>query len=58
MPYGLHSASKVFQGTISTVICGIDNAENSQDNIVVWGKDVHSHNETLKMCLRKLEVTI
>ena len=58
MPYGLHSASKVFQGTILTVICGIDNAENSQDNIVVWGKDVHSHNETLKMCLRKLEVTI
>ena len=47
MPYGLHSASEVFQGTIANIICGIENAENSQD-IIVLGKDMHSHNETLK----------
>ena len=48
MPYGLHSASEVFQGTISNILCGIENAENCQDDIIVWGKDVHSYNETLK----------
>ena len=30
MPYGLHSASEVFQGTISNILCGRENAENSQ----------------------------
>ena len=57
IPYVLHSASEVFQGTILNIRCGIENAEHSLDNIIVWGKDVHSHNESLKMCLRKLEVT-
>ena len=53
MPYGLHSASEVCQGTISN-ICDIENAENSQDVIIVWGKDVHSHNETLKNVFEKI----
>ena len=38
MAYGLHSASEVFQGTISNILCGIENAENSQDDIIFWGK--------------------
>ena len=54
MTYGLHSASEVFQGTFSNILCGIENAENSQGDIIVWGKDVHSHNETLKNVLEKI----
>ena len=38
MAYGLHSASEVFQGTISNILCGIENAENSQEDIIVWEK--------------------
>ena len=54
MPYELHSASEVFQWTISNILCGIENAENSQDDITVWGKDMHSHNETLKNVFEKI----
>ena len=54
MPYGLHSAPEVFQGTILNILCGIENAENSQDNIIVWRKDVHSHNETFKNVFKKI----
>ena len=54
MAYGLHSVSEVFQGTVSNILCGIENAENSQDDIIVWGKDMHSHNETLTNVFEKI----
>ena len=37
IPCGLQSASEVFQGKISKIICGIENAENSQEEIIIWG---------------------
>ena len=51
MQYDLHNASEVSQGTISNIICGIENAEKSQDDIIVWRNDVHPHNETLQKCV-------
>ena len=54
MPYGLHSASEVFQGTISNILCGIENTENSQDDLIVWGNDMHSQNQTLKNVFEKI----
>ena len=54
MSYGLHSASEVFQGTISNILCGIENAENSQGDIIVRGKDVYPHNETLRNMFEKI----
>ena len=39
---------------MSNILCSIENAENSQDDIIVWGKDVHSHNETLKNVFEKI----
>ena len=55
MPYGLHSASEVFQGTISNILCRIENAENSQDDIIVWVKDMHSHSKSLKNVFEKIK---
>ena len=54
MSCGLHSASEIFQGTISKILCSIENAENSQDDMIVWGKNVHSHNETSKNVFVKI----
>ena len=54
MPYELHSASEVSQGTISNILCGTKNAGNSQDDIIVWRKDVHSHNETFRNVFEKI----
>ena len=52
--YGLHSASEVVQGTISNILCSIEKAGKSQDDIIVWGKDVHSENDTLKNVFEKI----
>ena len=54
MTYGLHSASEVFQETISKIICGVVNAENPQDDVIVWGKDLQFHSETLKKVFEKI----
>ena len=32
------------------------NAGNSQDDIIVWGKDVHSHNETFRNVFDKIRI--
>ena len=56
MAYGLHSVSEVFQGTVSNILYGIENAENSQDDIIVWGKDMHSHNETFRNVFEKIRI--
>ena len=53
MSYGLHSASEVFQGTVLKIICSIEYAENSQD-IIISGKNLHSHNESLKKAFEKI----
>ena len=52
MSHILHSAT-VFHEKILNIIWSIENAENSQDDIIVWGKDVHSKNETVKNVFEK-----
>ena len=37
MPYGIHSASEIFQKAVADIIDGIDNVTNSQDDIIIWG---------------------
>ena len=41
LPYGVHSASKVFQASVAEIIEGMDSCCNSQDDILIWGKDQH-----------------
>ena len=37
LPYGIHSASEVFQKDIEEIIEGCEGARNSQDDIIIWG---------------------
>ena len=48
MPYGIHSASEIFQLEISKIISGLEGCSNSQDNIIVWGNSKEQHDERLK----------
>ena len=48
LPYGIHSASKVFQREITSINSDIPGSANSQDDIVVWGRTLNEHNEHLK----------
>ena len=54
MPYGIHSASEIFQLEISKIIAGCDGAANSQDDIIVWGETKEIHDERLKKVLDKI----
>lgn len=37
LPFGIHSASEVFQTEISSVIADLPGSANSQDDTIVWG---------------------
>ena len=54
LPYGINSASKVFQKTVSSVVFDIEGSANSQDDIVIWEKTLAEHNNRLRKVLLKV----
>ena len=47
LPFGIKSSSEVFQRTVSQIIEKLDGCEVIADDIRIWGKDTHEHNERL-----------
>ena len=43
LPYGIHSASEVFQAEIASIISNTQGAINFQDYIIVWGATKEEH---------------
>ena len=54
LPFGILSASEVFQKKISQIIEGINGCENVQDDIIVWGKTKHEHDLRLAETLDRI----
>ena len=54
LPYGINSASKVFQKTVSSAIFDIEGSANSQDDIVIWEKTLAEHDNRLRKVLLKV----
>ena len=54
LPYGINSASKVFQKTVSSVVFDIEGSANSQDDIVIWEKTLAEHSNRLRKVLLKV----
>ena len=54
LPYGIHSASEVFQKTVSSIISDIQGSANSQDDIVISGKILAEHDNRLRKVLLKV----
>ena len=54
LPYGIHSASEVFQREITSIISDIPGSANSQDDFVVWGKTLQEHDERLRKVFLKI----
>ena len=54
LPYGIHSASEVFQKIVSSIISDIQGSANSQDDIVTWGKTLAEHDNRLRKVLLKV----
>ena len=53
-PYGILSASEIFQADISKIIEGLEGSRNSQDDIIVWGKTLTEHNNRVSKVMTKI----
>ena len=54
MRFGLASAASVFQQMMGDVLKGIDNVLYFQDDILIFGDTVQTHNVTLSNVLQRL----
>ena len=48
LPYGIYSASYVFQREVTSIISDIPGSENCQDDFIVWGKTLEEHEKRLR----------
>ena len=53
VPFGIVSASEIFQRAMSQMVEDIDGSEAIMDDIVVWGKDPAEHDMHLKQVMDK-----
>ena len=51
LPFGIKSASEVFQCVVNNVLEGLSGIFGYQDDIIIWGKTVDEHNERLEQTL-------
>eukprot|EP00794_Sanderia_malayensis_P014552 gene14552-16054_t len=54
LPFGVHSASEVFQVEVANIIAGIEGCANSQDDIIVWGASKQEHDQRVRACLTRI----
>ena len=43
MPFGLNSASAVFQGVMSKLFCGLEGVKAFQDDVLIFSENLVSH---------------
>jgi hypothetical protein len=55
LPFGINSASEVFQHAIENAIRGIDGVRNIADDIIVWGSTQQEHNLRLEQLFARLD---
>ena len=56
--YGVHSVSEVFQASVAEIIDGIDGCCNSQDDIIIWGKDQREHDARVHQVMNKIRSSV
>ena len=54
LPYGIASASEVFNKAVTQILEGIEGCTNYVDDILVWGNDRAEHDARLKSVLERL----
>ena len=55
LPYGIHSASEVFQKDIEEIIEGCEDARNSQDDIIIWGSSLTRLDIRTELVLNRIQ---
>ena len=57
LPFGINSASEVFQNTIQQVLHNLKGVRNIVDDIIVWGQTQKEHDDNLEALLQRLRDT-
>lgn len=55
LPFGINSASEVFQHAIANAIQGINGVCNIADNIIIWGPTQQEHDTRLEQLIARLQ---
>ena len=55
LPFGINSASEVFQHAIANAIRGIEGVRNIADDIIVWGSTQQEHDMRLEQLIARLD---
>ena len=54
-PYGIHSASEIFQVEIANLIAGTEGTADSQDDIIVFAPTKEEHDRRLKQVMKNIQ---
>jgi hypothetical protein len=57
LPFGINSASEVFQNAIQHALQGLNGVKNIVDDIIVWGRTKKEHDNNLQAILQRLRDT-
>ena len=57
LPFGINSASEVFQNAIQHALQGLNGVKNIVDDIIVWGRTQKEHDDNLQALLQRLRDT-
>ena len=55
LPFGINSASEVFQSAIEDALRGIPGVRNIADDIIIWGSTQQEHDNRLQQLMQRLE---
>lgn len=55
MPFGIKSASEIFQKIMSQMLEDITGAEVMTDDILVWGSTIEEHDHRLRKVLQRVK---
>ena len=55
LPFGVNSASEVFQNAIQNALRGLPGTRNIADDIILWGSSQQEHDERLNALFKRLQ---
>lgn len=55
LPFGILSASEIFQREIGSILEGIEGQAHAQDDIIIWGRNEKEHEERLQNVVKAIE---
>ena len=54
LPFGIHSATEVFQVEVANIIAGLTGCVNLQDDIIIWGRTQEEHDKNLEKVMDRI----